>query len=364
MLDCLLDCAILIGMTPEEVSMQSLGGKARAKALTKEERKEIARNAATARWALPKAGWEGPLKIGPIAFQCAVVMENGKPIRIVSETEFMRAMGMYRSGALSVRRELTESGAQTPLFLAYKNLRPFIARHLGDVHYQPMRVLYKSGSVGHGIRADVIPKVCEIWMDANKAGVLGKRQQAVAETAEILLRGLANVGIIALVDEATGYQKERAQQALADILEQFIAKELRAWTRTFPIEFYEQIFRLKDWPFDPTSVKRPAVIGHYTNDVVYKRLAPGVLDELRRKNPVIDGRRKNKFFQWLTGDVGHPKLRSHLDGVLPLMRISESWDQFKRLLNKAFPIIETSDLGFEIEVREKPKRSWPGFTEP
>lgn len=334
-------------------SIQSLGGKARAESLSDNQRQEIAKRAAQARWSVPKSGWEGDLVIGPISFKCAVALDKaGKPIRVVSETEFMRAMGMYRSGALSVRREQAESGALTPLFLAYKNLRPFIIRHLGDVHYQPVKVIYKNGSVGHGITADIIPQICEIWMDARKAGVLGSRQERIAEMAEILLRGLAKVGIVALVDEATGYQRERAQKALAEILEQFIAKELRAWTRTFPIDFYQQIFRLKGWPFDPTTVHRPSVIGHYTNDVVYKRLAPGVLAELQRKNPAVDGRRKHKHFQWLTGEIGDPKLKSHLDGVLALMRACDSWDQFKKLLSRSYPIIETTELGFETTVRD------------
>jgi hypothetical protein len=77
------------------------------------------------------------------------------------------------------------------------------------------------------------------------------------------------------------------------------------------------------------------VIGHYTNDIVYKRLAPGVLDELKRLSPKVDGKRKNKLFQWLTGDMGHPKLKSHIDGVIALMRVSDNWNQFKVFLKKA-----------------------------
>ena len=345
---------ILFSMNSPNESFQSKGGHARAASLTDEQRSEIARRAAQAKWNLPKAGWEGDLKIGEASIQCAVVIdEDEKPVRVISETAFMKALGMYRSGALSVRREQSADGAQIPLFLAHKNLKPFIIKHLGDVHYQPMKVIYKNGSVGHGIRADVIPKICRLWLDARKAGVLGKRQEAVAEVAEMLLAGFADVGITALVDEATGYQRERATRALAEILEKFIAKELRSWTRTFPVEFYEQIFRLHAWPFDPTSVKRPGVIGHYTNNVVYRRLAPGVLEQLRKNNPVVDGRRKHKLFQWLTGDVGDPKLRSHIDGVMALMRVSENWVQFKKFLRKAYPIIETTELGLQVVVNEK-----------
>jgi len=39
------------------------------------------------------------------------------------------------------------------------------------------------------------------------------------------------VGIIALVDEATGYQRLREELALASILEKFIAKEPQPWTK-------------------------------------------------------------------------------------------------------------------------------------
>jgi len=333
-------------------NIQSMGGKARAKALTDEQRQASAKKAAEARWNLPKAEWEGDLKFGSITFQCAVVLINEKPVRVVSETEFMKALGMYRSGALSVRRETSEGGAQILLSLAHKNLKPYIAKHLGDVHFRPMKVVYKNGHVGHGIGAELIPKICEIWMDARKDRVLGARQEKIADAAEILLRGLAHIGIIALVDEATGFQKERARRALAEILEKFVAKELRAWTRTFPSEFYEHIFRLHGWPFDPASFRRPQVIGHYTNDIIYKRLAPGVLAELRRKNPTVDGRRKHKLFQWLTGDIGDPKLRSHLDGVIALMRVSDNWPQFRQFLKKAYPKYETTELGFKIQVVE------------
>ena len=100
------------------------------------------------------------------------------------------------------------------------------------------------------------------------------------------MRALAHVGIIALVDEATGYQDVRARNALNEILEQFIADELRRWTKLFPDEFYRQMFRLRGWEWKVQSIKqRPGVVGNYTNDLVYQRLAPGVLDELRRKDP-------------------------------------------------------------------------------
>jgi P63C domain len=71
------------------------------------------------------------------------------------------------------------------------------------------------------------------------------------------------------VDEATGYQYDPARDALAKILEEFIAKELRPWTRTFPFEFYEGIFRLKGWKFDPATMQGRAGLAQMTDDIVY-----------------------------------------------------------------------------------------------
>jgi hypothetical protein len=143
------------------------------------------------------------------------------------------------------------------------------------------------------------------------------------------------VGIVALVDEATGYQADRARDALAKILEAFVAKELRKWVKTFPPEFYQEMFRLRKLPYIG-SVKKPQYIGHLTNDLVYARLAPGVLDELRRVTPRDDkGKLRHRLFQHLTEDIGHPKLREHLASVIALMKAADEWDQFMVMMDRS-----------------------------
>lgn len=174
-------------------------------------------------------------------------------------------------------------------------------------------------------------------------------------SAKILVRGFARVGIIALVDEATGYQADRARDALAKILEEFVAKELRKWVRTFPGEFYREMFRLRKIPYTG-SVKKPQYIGHLTNDLVYARLAPGVLDELRRVTPRNEkGQLKHRLFQRLTEDVGHPKLREHLASVIALMKAADTWDQFMGMMDrslrkyKELPLFDgQEDRAFEV----------------
>lgn len=165
-----------------------------------------------------------------------------------------------------------------------------------------------------------------------------KQQEHIAHQAEILVRGFARVGIIALVDEATGYQKDRAADALSKILEAFIEKELQPWVRTFPAEYYEQLFRLRGLPFPTTTVQRPQYFGVLTNDIVYNRLAPGVLDELKKVTERNEqGRPKHKFFQKLTANVGYPKLREHLGSIVTLMKLSTDYADFKVKLEAIHP---------------------------
>ena len=163
------------------------------------------------------------------------------------------------------------------------------------------------------------------------------QRKHIAKRCDILLRGFAKVGIIALVDEATGYQRIREERALATILERFIAKELQPWTKTFPYEFYEQIYKLKRWP-GPIKHKKPSVLGKITNEIVYERLPKGVFKELKSRTPRLpSGRLRNKYFQWFTPDCGHPKLKEHLAAVIALMKASPNWTVFDRGIKRAFP---------------------------
>lgn len=331
-------------------SIQSKGGKARAQSLSPEKRKEIASRAASARWNIPKTTHEGTIGITKIP--CAV-LDDKERTRVISERGVTKSLGGKRGGAHWRRMKKNPDGANLPVYLSALNLRLFIDNELELALKKPIIYLPKNGGRAYGLSADLLPKICNVFLKARDKGALHPSQIHIAKQADILMRGFAEIGIIALIDEATGFQRDRANLALAEILERFIAKELQAWTKTFPDEFYRHMFRLKGWIYDPSSVKRPQVIGHYTNNLVYKRLAPGVLNELKRKNPSIkSGRRKYKNFQWLTGEVGHPKLKSHLDGVIALMKACDDWDSFIRMLKRVFPQIETTELGFETEIRE------------
>ena len=283
---------------------------------------------------LPVATHRGDLHIGSLVIPCAV-LEDGR--RVLSENGIANALG-GRSGSLKrTKKAAKEAGAHVPLFLASKNLSPFVTNELLDGPLKP--IVYKSGdAVVEGFAAEALPEICNIWLNARERGALDEQQKARAQAAEILVRGLAEVGIIALVDEATGYQDTREKAALQAILDKYLNKQFAAWAKRFPDTFYREIFRLRGWNWQGMKVNRPSVVGRYTNDIVYERLAPGIVKELEKLNPTKDtGGRAVKHHQFLTEDIGHPALAQHLHAVLGLMRASANWDQFKMMLDRAFP---------------------------
>src|ERR1017187_1678186 len=276
------------------------GGKARAKSLTSEQRKRIAAEAAAARWGTAVAKYSGMLHIDGIDLPCFVLDDNR---RLLSKGGLTAALGMARG--------TSKRGDRLISFATTTAVNPFVDNELQEAIRNPVKFRTLAGQTADGYPATVLADICEAVLTARRDGKLWPNQLHIADRCEILVRGFARVGIVALVDEATGFQADRARDALAKILEAFVAKELRKWVKTFPADFYQELFRLRGLPYNG-SVKKPQYIGHLTNDLVYSRLAPGVLEELRALTPRNEkGQLKHRLFQRLTEDVGHPKLREH-----------------------------------------------------
>jgi hypothetical protein len=326
---------------PNRSEIASKGGRARAANLAPKARSEIAKNAALSRWSghVHHALDEGVVNFAGMPFRCAVLDDE---TRVISGTEFMRAMGIYRSGALSTRRS-EDDAVHFPLHLAYKNLRPFVLddERLMEALRNPIRYREAGRAVAEGIPGTVLRRILSVWVRARHAGVLGPTQERIAEKAQILLDALADTAIDALIDEATGYQKRRAHDALQKILAAYVRPEFRVYQSKFPISFYEQIYRVMGWPFNAASTARSAYVGKLTNKLIYEHLPPGVLEELRRKNPVdpVTKRRKRKHYYYLTEDVGNPHVDKQITAVTTLLRATPNgqWKFFETLFKQAFP---------------------------
>jgi hypothetical protein len=304
------------------------------KGVSAKERKALAKKGAIARWEIKQAthgSEDHPLKIGEIEIPCYVTEDE---TRLLSQRGVIGGLGMSGGSGGGGADRLTA-------FLGGKSISPFVSKELSALIENPIRFRHPGGGqAAYGYPATILADICDVVLSARKAGALQKQQEHIAERCEILVRGFARVGIIALVDEATGFQRDRARDSLAKILDAFIAKELQPWLRTFPADFYQEMFRLRGmaYPQDKDSIQRPRYFGLFTNDIVYNRLAPGVLDELKKITPKHEsGRRKNKYFQWLTTHVGYPKLREHLGSVIAIMKLSTDWHDFKAKLDRIHP---------------------------
>ncbi|ADP70680.1 Domain of unknown function P63C [Rhodomicrobium vannielii ATCC 17100] len=321
-------------------SIQSKGGEARAQKLTSEERTAIASIAATARWekrsSLPSVDFSGTLNLGNVTIPCAILTDG---TRVLSEFGITNAILGSRSGASKRKKKAAEeAGAHLPLFIAPRHLEPFIPNDLESGPLTPIQ--YVDGrSVVIGYDARILRVVCEIWLKARAAGALQEQQLDKAQRAEELMRALADIGIVALVDEATGYQEFRARDELQKILAAYVSPELMPWSQRFPQSFYAELHRVRGWKYVPGSNKRNHYIGKLTNELIYKQLPEGVLDELRRKNPRAPetGRRRQLHYRFLTEDIGDPHLQKQIVAVTTLLSVADDWADFTRLFCKKFP---------------------------
>ncbi len=269
--------------------------------------------------------------MGGLNIPCAV-LNSGQ--RVITQSGFMVALGRARQAK---GRQYYKGDVNLPAFLTAQNLKPYVSSAL-EVTSSQIEFLSKNGHRAFGYADELLPEVCDVFIKADRASALKANQKHIADQAHIIMKALAHTGIAGLIDEATGYQEVRDKRALQAILDKYLRKELAAWAKRFPDDFYKEMFRLRAWKWPVPSARRPGIVGTYTNDLVYERLAPGILQELEARNPKDErGNRRGHHHRFLTDDVGHPALAQHLHAVIGLMRASSGWEQFYRMINRAFP---------------------------
>jgi hypothetical protein len=274
-----------------------------------------------------------PLILGSIEIPCYVLSDG---TRVLSRNGMQKAIGYEGTSGDWLTRFVGTKNIS-------KNINPEVMAGLSKVI--EFERLGAGGSVArtYGYEATKLIDLCDALITLNKAGKLTDKQAVYAEQAEMIIRSVAKVGIIALVDEATGYEKVREKDALQLFLQKFLHEEMAKWVPTFPQEFFEVVFRMKGWTWkDANSNKKPSVIGHYINNYVYARLAPGVLTELRRLNPKNENKiRKGTHTQWIDPEFGHPKLKEHLAVLTAFAKAAGyNWNNWIRMVERTFPKFE------------------------
>lgn len=271
--------------------------------------------------------------IGETKLVCSV-LNDGR--RVIKDTSLFPALDRSRKGEKRIDGFPAIIGSKS-LAELFNKLYP----NQVDI-ISPFDVAQFNGRTGKWYDANVLPIICDLYMEAEKENLITPSQEHVLKKAKILLRSLAKVGITALIDEATNYQEVRGKDELQLLLEKFISNELRPYSAEFPHEYFEQLFRLYGLPYDPTTNRRPRYFAQFNIKYVYELLPPTVWEKLDEMNPVIriDGTsryyRKYCIHQYLTEDKGLRFLREHLQALIPVMKLSKDIDDFKVNFNAVF----------------------------
>ena len=279
---------------------------------------------------------EGEIKLGDNTIPC-YVLEDG--------TRILSSHGMQRSLLLSETR--ADSGSRLGEILSQKTLEPFIYKEKTQAEYRPLEC-YKGNQKISGYEVTVLADICEAFLEARNSITLSSRQQRVADQCEILMRGFARVGLVALVDEATGYQYDRERFELQKILNAYVSDEILKWQLTFTDEFYREIFRLWGIPFIPKYIRaKPSFIGKLTVKYIYDQLPKGVFEKISEITPKGKKGYKYRLHQSLTEDIGRKHLVKQIHEVTTLMSISDSKEQFNALFQKKYADFVQLEMEFE-----------------
>ncbi len=287
-----------------------------------------------------------PLQLGELSIPC-YVLEDGT--RVFSGRGIQKILGSTAT-----------SGKWLEKFVNSDEISPYLAvKKTGissvlDKLSSPIK-FYRPSAGGsqsetYGYEVTLLIDICDAIISSSETGKFN--DESIIKNANIIIRAVAKVGIIALVDEATGYDKEkkRAKDELQKFLTQFLSDEASKWVKTFEDSFFEMIYKMRGWNWNMTN-KRPGVVGQWINNIVYERIAPLTLSTLNDKNPKNEkGYRKDKHHQFFTEDIGKPKLKEYLASVEALGRASDyNWDIFMELLDRAFPKQPQKIIDIEIE---------------
>lgn len=335
-------------------SIQSKGGVARAKSLNTEQRREIAVQAARARWAkisdpsvLPATSHRGPLTVGEISVD-AYRLKDGR--RVISKKGMADILGLKSTGGNSFLRSMT---------------RPGIRSEIPDETWEKIEnpIFFKivdpdsktdTGITADGYEADTLIDCCKAIVSAYQSGKLHGRQYFLYVRAEVIMRAAAKLGITALVDAAVKYVPDHRKGEYQSLFEKFILDECREWEQEFPRKYLDMIYKIYGLKqVNPDTTKTPRFFGKFTRKYIYAPLAHskgGILEQIDKKNPVVytNGGRKHKMHSFLSEEVGLPALRQHLWQVIGIGSICNSKDQFERNFYKAFP--EAVPIGHQWDL--------------
>lgn len=266
---------------------------------------------------MPEAKWPGALEIGEQELNC-YVLADGR--RVISRTG---ALNFLTGG---------KGGGNLESYLKIEGLQSFLPQNLEEqfVDFRMLGVVNKNVK---GLSASAFIDICRAYARAKDTGSIKTVSQIkIAVRASILLAAFAKTGIEAAIDEATGYQYERAQDALRMKLQLFLEDEMRAWEKTFPDELWVQFGRLTRWK--KALHQRPKYWGKLVMELIYGYLDPDVSDWLKENAP--KPRAGQNYHQWLSSQYGLKKLVEHIWLVIGMASACHDMAELRQKMAEKF----------------------------
>lgn len=266
----------------------------------------------------PKARWAGMLQIGETNELPCYVLTDGR--RVISRTGATASLTGKGSGNLE---SYIKVGALTP-YLPSGFSDQLIEFVLEGVTHKEVR----------GITAETFLEICKAYVTALNDGALQtQRQREIAAQAGMFLAACSKVGLIALIDEATGYQYDRAEDALRLKLRVFLEEEMRQWEKTFPDQLWAEFGRLTNWK-GATNSQRPKYWGKLVMELVYGYLDPDVAKWLKDNAPKpMHGQ---NYHQWLSSQYGLKRLTEHLWMLIGVATACTTMNELRQRMAERF----------------------------
>jgi hypothetical protein len=313
-----------------KTSIQSLGGIARHKALTADERKAIAKKAALARWgdkplrATHKGNFEKEFGIDVDCY----VLDDEQKTAVISQRGMGAALG------------LGHSGSRLPRFIGGDKVAPYVGPELSQKLENPLVFLWSPAgpnapppSTVNGYDVTILVDVCKAIIKAHGDGKLLKRQEHIAKQAQVIVNASAKAGIKGLVYALAGYDATKDEVIRA--FRFYVREEAREYEKEFPDQLYNEWYRIYQLPRPERN--KPWKFQHLTVEQVYVPLARsnGKILELTRAQRDRSANRRKKLHQFLS-EIGVKALRTHLGQLLGIAQISVNKTEYERHVKKVF----------------------------
>ncbi len=266
----------------------------------------------SARPKIPRAMFSGVLAIGG-GLPC-YVLQGG--FRVFSTTGLLKSLGF-------------KPKANADEVFKSKQIQPYLPPQV-DRQYKGVLIDFYTdkGTLAKGYDVEGFIEICQAYSRALEEGVLTlSRHLDAANKANAILRACSKIGIIALVDEVTGYQYARAEDELQFKLKLYLSEEMRGWEKTFPDDLWIQFARLTHWSGTPTK-NRPKHWGYFVMELIYRSLDPDVAKYLKENKP--EPKKGQNYHQWFNENYGVKKLREHINRIIGMAQAADSIDELKQ----------------------------------